>query len=191
VAVATTDENSYYQTVALRWDGNRWTREATPSASYASNGSSLSAVSCSSTVICTAVGFGDGSNLGLAEQRAATTSNHFTVSGVHTFADGTSKFRITVPGPGTIEVLETAPNDNLAHAATLLYPVPERIVFARKNLRASQTGTANVNITPTISGKQLLSHHRDRIVLRLWIAYTPTNGRPREIGVPGLHLPSS
>lgn len=34
-----------------------------------------------------------------------------------------------------------------------------------------------------------VTHHRYRVTLRLWISYTPTHGRQRDIGDYGLHLP--
>jgi hypothetical protein len=47
-------------------------------------------------------------------------SNKFTVSRVKSRADGTFTFSVRVPGPGSVDVLETAWNDNLARAAALL-----------------------------------------------------------------------
>ena len=35
----------------------------------------------------------------------------------------------------------------------------------------------------------LLAHHRYRVVLTLWVSYTPRGGRYRTIGFLGLHLP--
>ena len=33
-----------------------------------------------------------------------------------------------------------------------------------------------------------LQHHRYRIVIRLWVSYTPTNDQQRNIGLYGLHF---
>ena len=41
-------------------------------------------------------------------------SNKFTVSRINTRADGTITFSVGVPGPGSVDVLETAWNDNFA-----------------------------------------------------------------------------
>ena len=43
-------------------------------------------------------------------------SNKFTVSRIKTEADGTITFSVRVPGPGSVDVLETAWKDNLARA---------------------------------------------------------------------------
>lgn len=187
---ATIGQGDGIRTLALRWDGGTCTRESTPSApdnDY--NGGSLNAIACTSTVICTAVGWGDRWYTGLAEQRAAAASNRFTVSGIRTFTDGTVRLRIAVPGPGSIDVLETAWNDNLAHAASLLLPAAKRFVFAHENLQAGRAGTITIKVPPNTRGRQLVVHHRYRVVLRLWVAHTPVNGRPRQAGLPGLHLP--
>ena len=189
LAVAATTGQAI-QTLALRWDGGSWTRETTSAPDgNDSGGSALNAVSCTSTVICTAVGWGDRWYTGLAEQRASSSSSRFTVSDIRTFADGTVRFRIAVPEPGSIEVLETAWNSNLAHAASLLLPAAKRFVFAHENLQAGRAGTIFIEISPGSRGRQLVAHHRYRVVLRLWVAYTPVDGRTRQAGFPGLHLP--
>ena len=66
-------------------------------------------------------------------------SNHFLVSGIHGHPNGNVTFFLRVPGPGTINVLETAWDDNFATAATaLLQPAPNRFAFSRKHVKLSR-----------------------------------------------------
>ena len=58
--------------------------------------------------------------------------NHFTVTNVRTTTKGRVSFKLTLPGPGIADVLETAWRDNFARTAALLQPAPRRFVFARK-----------------------------------------------------------
>ncbi|MBV9423606.1 MAG: Ig-like domain repeat protein [Solirubrobacterales bacterium] len=115
--------------------------------------------------------------------------NHFTVSHIRTHRNGTITFDIKVPGPGTIDVLETAWNNNLAHTAVLLQPAINRFVYARKHANATGAGTVRVLVKPTVRGHRLVHHHTYRVVLRLWVSFTPVDGIYRSIGFYGLHLP--
>jgi hypothetical protein len=72
-----------------------------------------------------------------------------------------------------------------------LKPAGHRFIFARKHQRATGHGTFIVVVTPNQAGRELVSHHRHRIVLRLWVSYTPEGDRYRTIGYLGLHLPGS
>lgn len=121
---------------------------------------------------------------------ALLPNNHFRVSHVETYRDGTITFDLTAPGPGTIDVLETAWSDNLAHSAVVLQPAANRFVYARKhaNIRG---GAVHVRVRPNARGHRLVHHHTYRVVLRLWVTYTPTGGEYRSIGFYGLHLPKS
>ena len=104
-------------------------------------------------------------------------------------ADGRFVVVVKVPGSGRVDILVTAWDDNLAHAATLLNPAPRRFVFARAKATTSKATTLRILVYPNAKGRLLVKHHRYRVTLRLWVTYTPTNGRPRSIGYYGLHLP--
>jgi PKD repeat protein len=129
-------------------------------------------------------------------QRAARTisytvvlpNNRFAISNLHTSSDGTVRFKLTLPGPGIADVLETAWLDNFAHATALLQPAPRRFVFARKHLAISAASVITVTVTPNKRGRQLIAHHRYPVVIRLWVSYTPTNGAQRDIGLYGIHI---
>ena len=120
----------------------------------------------------------------------ALPENTFRVSHVRTHRDGTITLEVTVPGPGTINVLETAWNDNVAHVTALLQPAKNRFVFARKHANVTGAGTLLLRIKPGARGERLVHLHTYRPVLRLWLTYTPTGGKQRSVGFYGLHLPS-
>ena len=116
-------------------------------------------------------------------------NNQFTVSRIKTHRNGTITLNVKIPGPGAIDVLETAWKDNLASAAVLLQPAPRRFVVARAHKTAPQATTLKLRVTPNKHGKRLVRHHTYRVTLRLWVSYTPTGGRSRKQGFHGLHLP--
>jgi hypothetical protein len=85
--------------------------------------------------------------------RIGLPSNKFTASRVKAFTDGTIRFRMKVPGPGLIDVLETTWKNNLAQAAVLLQPAPKRFAFVRKHARIVRRGTAEVSVTRSPTGR--------------------------------------
>jgi hypothetical protein len=179
-----------------RWDGTTWTIQPAPNPAGAVV-SNLNGVSCASASTCTAVG--DYYNNFMAGYPAyhafieSTTppSHHFTVSRITTEADGTINFSARVAGPGSLDVLATAWKNNRASAAVMLKPAAKRFVFARKHQRAARHGIVTVTVTPNSQGRLFVAHPRYRVVLRLWVSYTPDGGRYRTIGFLGLHLPGS
>ncbi len=122
--------------------------------------------------------------------------NHFTGPSRHrklrgsltVLPNGTLRFNVTVPGPGTLDVLVTAWKDNLASAARLLQPALHRFVYARKHANAHRRGTVHLVVKPNGRGRRLVSHPRYRVTLRLWVTFTPTDGTQRSTGLYGLHL---
>jgi hypothetical protein len=113
--------------------------------------------------------------------------NRFTISHVTVRTDGSLSLVVTVPGPGRLDMMETAWNDNLARLA-LLQPAPHRFVFARARTQATSAGKLRVFVTPTARGRLLVHHHAYRVTLRLWVTYTPIGGGARTDAVYGLHL---
>ena len=109
------------------------------------------------------------------------------VSRIEARVDGTISFRVKAPGPGDVDVMETAWTDNVATIA-LLSPAAHRFVFARAHAHISRAGPLELVVKPNARGKLLVSHHGYRVTLRLWITYTPAYGRARSIGIYGLHL---
>jgi hypothetical protein len=103
-------------------------------------------------------------------------------------SNGTFTVTVKVPGPGTVDILVTAWKDNLASVAAILQPAKGRFVFARAHAIARRAGTLTIPVYPNAQGRRLIAHHRYPVTLRLWVSYTPTGGRQRNIGFYGLHL---
>ena len=120
-------------------------------------------------------------------RRPPTTG--FVVSRIRTFRDGRVGFAVTLPGPGTVDVLETAWNDNLATIAELPQPAAHRFAFARMETTAQHAGTIPLSVRPNARGQLLVHHHTYRVTLRLWVTYTAPGARPRTHGFYGLPLP--
>jgi hypothetical protein len=116
-------------------------------------------------------------------------SNQFFVPRVHILTDGTITFTVKVAGPGAIDVLETAWDDNVARVSVRLHAAPMRFVAAQAHRALRAAGTFRITVAPTPRGRQLLRHHRYRVTLRLWVTYTPTGGVYRTHGFLGLHPP--
>ena len=122
--------------------------------------------------------------------------NHFTIAGrtrnlrdrVRGRANGTISLTVKVPGPGSLDVLVTAWDSELARPAGLAQPGPHRFAYGRKHATARHRGTVHLLIKPNRKGRKLLRHHRYRITLRVWVAFTPVNGPTRSAGISGLHL---
>jgi hypothetical protein len=129
----------------------------------------------------------DGQSATASIRYTVRPSNRFRVGGLHTHHDGRVTFKLTVPGPGAIDLLETAWLDNFAHAATLK-PAAGRFVFARKRVTAGGPGTITITVAPNARGKQLVARHRYAVVIRLWVSFTPTSGIVRSQGLKGLHI---
>ena len=67
-------------------------------------------------------------------------------------ANGTFVVTVHVPGPGTVNVLVTAWNDNLAQPAKVLNPAPGRFVFARAHVTAKHGRTLRSPFGRTLAG---------------------------------------
>jgi hypothetical protein len=123
----------------------------------------------------------------------ALPANGFAITHVLTRPNGKVSFKVTFPGPGSADVLETAWRDNFARTSRLpqpqlLQPAPGRFVFARQHLGVSQAGAIKLTVKPNRRGQRLVAHHRYAISIRLWVSYTPTGGRRRDIGLYGVRI---
>jgi hypothetical protein len=96
--------------------------------------------------------------------------NHFTIEHIKTYPDGAISFKIKVPGPGTLDVLGTAWNDNLAHVAVLLGPATRRFVYARKQPSVESGHIVRLRVRPNARGCLLVGHHAYGVTLRLWVS---------------------
>jgi hypothetical protein len=111
------------------------------------------------------------------------------ISHLKTQADGTVTFRVTVPGPGRVEALETAPGFNAATIAAVLQPAAHRFAFGRAHARAQTASTIQMRVPPSTRGELLLRNHTDRVTLRLWVTYTQAGSRSQTVVIHDLRLP--
>jgi hypothetical protein len=114
--------------------------------------------------------------------------NRSTVSHIRPLPNGELSLKVSVPGPGVVNVLVTAWKDNVAHAAALLQPAPGRFVYARARRIERSAGTLTILVKPNRNGLRLLAHPRHRITLRLWVTFKPPHGKQHKTGFYGLHL---
>ena len=163
--------------------GNVVTLTATPSAGSTFAG--WAGAGCSGTSTCTVT-----MNSDQSVTARFTPNSEFTIANIKTYGNGMITLSVKIPGPGTVDVLETAWNDNLARITALLQPAPYRFVFARHHTAAQRAGTLNLRVRPNARGNLLVHHHTYRVTLRLWVTYRPNAGHSRSIGVYGLHLPA-
>jgi Bacterial Ig-like domain (group 3) len=115
-------------------------------------------------------------------------SNRFKISHIRTKADGIVTFELKIPGPGVVNVLESARDLKLASGASLLKPGRDRFVFARKHVRFRRGQKIRITVRPTRAGRALIGHHAHRPAIRLAVSYTPTGGLQRNTHR-SLHFP--
>ncbi len=122
--------------------------------------------------------------------------NHFTISAhkgaqrgkISGAANGAITFYVKVPGPGTIDALVSAPASNIATLANASRSPAQDFAYGRAHARAQRSGTVQLVVKPNRKGQFLLAHHRHRITLQLLVVFTPDHGKPRQMGVSGIHL---
>jgi hypothetical protein len=115
-------------------------------------------------------------------------NNSFKVTHIRAAANGTVSFVVTVPGPGAVDVLESARNDNLATLARVLPPGHARFAFARKHVAVAKRGGVKVVVKPSVRGKRLVRHPAYPVRLRLQVSYRPTGGLQHDKSFGGIHL---
>ncbi len=116
---------------------------------------------------------------------SAPPSNAFTVGAVSVQSNGTITLTLTVPGPGEVNVLGTHVEvEGGAKTAALLKPGYRRLDWGRVTVRTDEAGRVTILLHPNRAGRQLIARHRRygwALHLRVWTAYTPAGGAPREI----------
>ena len=122
-------------------------------------------------------------------------SNHFVEPPRYKAqSNGSFVVSVKVPGPGRVDVMITAWKGNLVHGALnarlfrLLQPAPGRFVFARARAGATRAGTLQIPVTPNAEGRRLLARHRPDTLVRVWVTFTPTDGRSHSVGYYGVLL---
>jgi len=101
-------------------------------------------------------------------------SNQFTVTQLKTHQGGMVSFKLAVPGPGRVAILETVGHG--AHASPTTHKLGRgRTVFAQTGFNARAAQTLLIHLKPSARGRKLLRHRRS-VTIRLWITYTPPGG---------------
>ena len=146
------------------------------------------------TVVAPPGGSPGGGGSGGSGGSGAAPDNHFSVSHIRVKRDGNTSFQVKVPGPGSIDVLETAWHNNLAATAVAPQSTRRQFVYARAHHAAATAGTVRITLKPNARDRRLLrrhSRHKYKVTLRLSVTYTPSSGTSRTRGFKGLHLPKS
>jgi hypothetical protein len=94
-------------------------------------------------------------------------SNAFSVSHVRLGRKGVLRLRVTVPGPGRLTIGERAQvKRSWRHT----------FLFTRTHRRARRAGVMHLTIRPNRHGRRYVRHLHRRLMLALYISYTPTGG---------------
>ena len=165
--------------MAERWDGRRWSVQ-TVLPPVGQDYSALTAVSCSTSTSCTAVGYRGSETIAARWTVVVPPSNQFTVRHIQVHRNGTVEFDVTVPHTGQLDVLETNWTPSLPRRShtVLLRPGPHRYAFARRHLDMANPGTAHVTVQPGAVGARQVRHHYRPVRINLWITYQPAGGTP-------------
>lgn len=113
---------------------------------------------------------------------APAPSNTFAASS--TSKGSVIKLSVSVPGPGTIDVLAT--HVNVASWATAssaaFQPGSGRLAWGRVTVVVKAAGTVAVTLHPNALGKRLIARERRSgraLSLRVWVSFAPVAGTPR------------
>jgi hypothetical protein len=121
---------------------------------------------------------GGGDSLGT---QTSTVSNAFVLNGVESVAaHGTVKLTLTLPGPGTLEIVGRASVAQVAAASHTKKKRKATLVIARLRLTISKAGRIVVMLAPTASAKAVLAR-QGKLSATVIITYTPKGGAPRSI----------
>ena len=164
-------------------------------ANQAGNGNYLASPRSQQTVNVTAPGVNQQTGTGSSTPVSVLPANRFVAPPRYKARrNGSFVVSVKVPGPGRVDVMITAWKGNLVHGALdarsirLLHPAPGRFVFARARASAKRAGTLLILVTPNAQGRRLLARHRPKTLVRVWVTFTPANGRSHSIGYYGVLL---
>jgi hypothetical protein len=115
-------------------------------------------------------------------QTASTTATYKvipapTVSHVVVHRGGVVTLAVTLYGPGTIDVMNTAGFRSFALAADVVHPPNGSFVFGSAHRVSAHAQTLQLRVVVSQAGKLLLRDHR-RASLRLSVLYTTPGGVP-------------
>ena len=110
-----------------------------------------------------------------------TVSNAFVLNGIESVAArGTVKVTLTLPGPGTLQIVGKASAAQFAGVSRTKKKRKTPIVIVRLRLTVSKAGRIVVTLVPTASAKTVLAR-RGKLRATVTITYTPKGGEPRSI----------
>ena len=110
-----------------------------------------------------------------------TVSNAFVLNGMESVAArGTVKVTLTLPGPGTLQIVGKASGAQLAGVSRTKKKRKTPIVIVRLRLTISKAGRIVVALIPTTSARTILAR-RGKLRATVTITYTPKGGAPRAI----------
>ena len=92
---------------------------------------------------------------------------------------------VTVPGPGTVNLLATHEDITKASAASArLKPGQEREGLGRVAITTTAAGKVTVTLHPNAAGRRLVRRHGRlgwALNVAVWTSYTPKGGRTRNV----------
>jgi hypothetical protein len=100
-----------------------------------------------------------------------------TVSHVATHRGGVVTMQVTIYGPGSIDVMDTAGLRSFALAADVVHPPNGSFVFGSAHLVSPRSQTLQVRVGLSQAGRLLLRDHRSA-TLHVWVLYTLPGGSP-------------
>jgi hypothetical protein len=111
--------------------------------------------------------------------------NHFRLSHVSVRPNGSIAFRITLPGPGQVNVVETASakRGGERHA--------KRVASAHTYARSKRRGTLRLTVRFSAAGVRALQQAGNDSRLRLQVSFTPTHGTRYIVASGPLRVPPS
>jgi hypothetical protein len=108
-------------------------------------------------------------------------SDVFVLNGMESVAArGTVKITLTLPGPGTLQIVGKVSAAQLAGVSRTKKKRKTPVVIARLRLTVSKAGRIVVTLVPTASAKVILVR-RGELKATVTITYTPIGGAPRSI----------
>ncbi|HEV3284201.1 MAG TPA: hypothetical protein VG010_08345 [Solirubrobacteraceae bacterium] len=129
---------------------------------------------------CGGSGGGSSAGGGNPGTPTGTVSNAFVLNGMESVArHGTVRITLTLPGPGTLQIVGRA---SVAQRAGASRTKKKRTttMIARLRLTISRAGRIVVTLAPTASAKAVLAR-RGKLKATITITYTPIGGPPRSI----------
>jgi hypothetical protein len=127
---------------------------------------------------------GSGGSLGGGDSWGAltgTVSNAFALNGMESVArHGTVRVTLTLPGPGTLQIVGKASAAQLAGVLRTKKKHKTALVIARLRLIVSKAGQIMVTLVPMTSARTILVR-RGELRTTVTITYTPKGGAPKSI----------